>query len=181
VSVTDELQAMRDKAAIAEVVRRYCRGVDRLDTEMILSAYHPDGYDDHGELKGGPAEFVAELVPLLRKSYTSTSHNICNQLIELDGDRALSESYLIAVHNTEADGVQWQEIVFGRYVDRFERRDGDWRIAHRVVVIDSRNTQQVQPSRLATDETKVPHGRHYPDDVVYTQRAAMSAGPRSSS
>src|SRR5437879_1443731 len=104
---------MRDKAAIAEAVRRYCRGVDRLDTEMILSAYHPDGYDDHGELKGGPAEFVAELVPLLRESYTSTSHNICNQLIELDGDRALSESYLIAVHNTESDGVQWQEIVFG--------------------------------------------------------------------
>ena len=72
----------------------------------------------------------------------------------------------------EWDGQQWQEIVFGRYVDNFERREGDWRIAHRVCVIDSRNTQPVNPSRLATDETRIPRGRRYPDDTVYTQQAA---------
>jgi hypothetical protein len=149
--------------------------VDRLDPEMIKSAYHPDGYDDHGDLKGSVDEFVADLVPLLRSNYVSTSHNICNQLIDLDGDRAFVESYLIAVHVTESDGNQWQEIVFGRYVDRFERRDGDWRIVHRVVVIDSRNTQPVQPSRLATDETKIPRGRRDETDAVYTERAALSA------
>jgi ketosteroid isomerase-like protein len=173
--MTDVLQAILDKAAIADCVHRYCRGVDRLDAETIKSAYHPDAYDDHGELKGSVDEFVAELVPLLRSNYVSTSHNICNQLVDLDGDRAFVESYLIAVHVTESDGNQWQEIVFGRYVDRFERRDGDWRIVHRVVVIDSRNTQRVEPSRLATDETKIPRGRRDGTDAVYTERAALSA------
>jgi SnoaL-like domain len=175
----DALQMLLDKEAIRDAVLRYCRGVDRLEPEMIRSAYHPDGYDDHGDLKGGRDEYIDALVPLLRRHYVSTSHNIGNQLIEIDGDRALSESYLIAVHVTESDGKQWQEIVFGRYIDNFEKRDGEWRIAHRVCVIDSRNTQEVRPSRLATDETKIPRGRHFPDDTVYRQHATLASGPRS--
>jgi hypothetical protein len=175
----DPLQELLDKEAIRAAVMRYCRGVDRLEPEMIRSAYHPDGYDDHGDLKGSRDEYVDALVPLLRSHYVSTSHNIANQLIEIEGDRALSESYLIAVHVTESEGTQWQEIVFGRYVDNFEKRDGEWRIAHRVCVIDSRNTQAVRPSRLATDETKIPRGRHYPDDTVYIQHTALAAAPRS--
>jgi hypothetical protein len=170
--VTDAAAHLLDRAAIADCIHRYCRGVDRLDAELIKSAYHPDGYDDHGDLKGSVDEFVEDLVPLLRSNYLSTSHNICNQLIELDGDRAFVESYLIAVHVTETDGTQYQEIVFGRYVDRFEKRAGDWRSAHRVVVIDSRNTKPVEASRLATDETKIPRGRRDTSDAMYTERAA---------
>lgn len=177
--MSDELQALIDKQAIRDCVARYCRGVDRLEPEMIRSAYHPDGYDDHGDLKGSRDEYIDKLVPLLRANYVSTSHNVANQIIELDGDRALSESYLIAVHVTEAAGTQYQEIVFGRYIDTFERREGQWRIAHRICVIDSRNTQPVQSSRLATDETKIPRGRYFPDDSVYTQQAALAAGSRS--
>lgn len=47
-----------------------------------------------------------------------------NQLIDIEVDRALSETYFVAVHVTESTGQQWQEITFGRYVDNFERR---WR------------------------------------------------------
>ena len=177
-TIAAAVQILLDKDAIRDAVLRYCRGVDRLEPEMIRSAYHPDGYDEHGELHGGRDEFIDALVPVLRDNYVSTSHTVANQLIELDGDRALSETYFVAVHVTESDGQQWQEIVFGRYVDNFERREGDWRIAHRVCVIDSRNTQPVSPSRLATDETRIPRGRRYPDDTVYTQQAA-SAGARS--
>ena len=173
------VQALLDKEAIREAVLRYCRGVDRLEPDLIRSAYHPDGYDEHGELHGGRDEFIEALVPLLRDNYVSTSHNVANQLIELNGDKALSESYFVAVHVTEYEGEQWQEIVFGRYVDNFERRAGEWRIAHRVCVIDSRNTRAVRPSRLATDATKLTRGRHFPDDTVYTQQAALAAESRS--
>ena len=178
IEMSNELQSLLDQQAIRDCVARYCRGVDRLDPELIRSAYHPDGYDDHGDLKGGRDEYIEKLVPLLRANYVSTSHNIANQYIEIDGDRALSESYLIAVHVTESAGTQFQEIVFGRYIDNFEKRDGEWRIAHRICVIDSRNTRSVQPSRLATDETKIARGRHFPDDAVYTQLAALAVGSR---
>jgi hypothetical protein len=31
---------------------RYSRGIDRLDRDMLLSAYHPDAIDDHGMFVG---------------------------------------------------------------------------------------------------------------------------------
>ena len=173
--MSDPIQELLDKQAIAETVYRYCRGVDRLDAAEILSAYFDDGYDDHGELKGTAAEFVAQLIPLLRERYLSTSHNICNQLIEIDGDAALCESYLIAVHLTASDGQQYQEVVYGRYVDRLERRGGEWRIVHRVVVLDSRNTKPVEPSRLATDPALATWSRRDDSDALYSQRARRRA------
>ena len=33
---------------IRELLTRYCRGVDRMDAELIASAYHPDAIDEHG-------------------------------------------------------------------------------------------------------------------------------------
>ena len=170
----DPIQELLDKQAIAETVYRYCRGVDRLDAAEVLSAYYDDSYDDHGELKGTAGEFVERLIPLLRERYLSTSHNIANQLIEITGDTALCESYLIAVHLTAADdGQQYQEVVFGRYVDRFERRGDQWRIVHRVVVMDSRNTKPVEPSRLATDVALATWGQRDDGDALYDQRRLL--------
>src|SRR5690606_8703026 len=42
------LQAALDREAIHTVLMRYCRGVDRLDRDLIASVYHPDAYDHHG-------------------------------------------------------------------------------------------------------------------------------------
>ena len=174
-ATTDQLEELLDKAAISAAIARYCRGVDRLEPDTIRSAYHPDGYDDHGDLKAYVEEFIERVVPLLRTNYVSTSHNICNQIIELDGHWALVESYLIAQHLTVDDtGQQWQEVVFGRYIDRFEKRDGDWRILHRVCVIDSRNTARVEKSRLATDESKIERGGRDGVDALYRQRSLLN-------
>jgi len=171
--VPDPLQELLDKQAIAETVYRYCRGVDRLDAAEVLSAYYEDSYDDHGELKGTAGEFVEQLIPLLRERYLSTSHNIANQLIEITGDTALCESYLVAVHLTETDGQHYQEVVYGRYVDRFERRGDQWRIVHRVVVMDSRNTKPVEPSRLATNPALATWGQRDASDALYDQRRRL--------
>ena len=43
-----EVQELLDKQAIHEVMIRYCRGLDRMDAELVGSAYHPDAHDDHG-------------------------------------------------------------------------------------------------------------------------------------
>ncbi len=146
---------------------RYCRGVDRLDAELIRSAYHADGVDEHGELSGTRDAFVDELIPVLRRNYLATSHQITNQLVDLAGDTAFVESYVTAVHKTEVDDVRWQEIAHGRYLDRFERRDGKWRIAHRLVVVHSRNAREVAPSRLATDEARLVRGSRDRSDPSY--------------
>ena len=122
---------------IREVTLRYARGVDRLDWDLVRSCYHPDAFDHHGTYQGGIDGFI-EFFREQCKFFEGTMHLLANCLIELeDGDStARSESYCIAHHWT-APRVDGFELVTGaRYLDRFERREGSWKIAHRRCVID---------------------------------------------
>jgi hypothetical protein len=131
------IEELLDKQAIREATMRYCRGVDRCDAAMISSAYHPDAYDDHsgriftGETVGpGIAEWM-------RKDTDVCTHHMTTQNIHLDGDTAGCESYYQGIHLETRDGVQRRMFTSGRYVDKFERRNGEWKIISRVVVLDS--------------------------------------------
>ena len=134
------VQALVDRQAIADVLARYCRGVDRLDRDLVVSCYHPDATDEHGSFTGGVEAYVDWAFRLLRR-YTSTMHLLGNVLVELAGDVALSESYGIAHHRTEpppgeAFDPKGNLVTGFRFVDRFERRDGAWRIARRVATTE---------------------------------------------
>ena len=130
------LQELTAKQQIHEAIMRYCRGVDRLDAELLRTVYHPDGWDNHGAFRGKAEDFIAWVIPEMRKQYKSTNHFICNELVEVAGDKAYSESYFIAHHRFDRDGREYDMLFGGRYIDRFERRDGQWRIARRNVLHD---------------------------------------------
>ncbi len=126
-------QDFLDRQAIVDCLHRYTRGVDRLDEELILSAYHEDAVDYHGAFVGSPREFVA----WLRKSHEqriATQHILTNYSFDVDGETAHVETYFFVPQRNAGD----PELTFvsGRYVDRFERRDGEWKIALRVVVTE---------------------------------------------
>ena len=63
-----------------------------------------------------------------------------------------------------------QTFLCGRYVDRFERRHGEWRIAARTVVYDWIEERE-RPELALDDETlfgvRQPVGRAAPGDAVY--------------
>lgn len=122
---------------IRQVLYRYCRGVDRGDRAMLKSVYHPDAEDDHGSWRGTGTDFADYIVDSMDGAGSASQHHITNVLIELDGDRAAVESYFLALHPYRADGgAERLAFVGGRYLDRFERRDGSWGIARRRVVLD---------------------------------------------
>jgi ketosteroid isomerase-like protein len=137
-----QLQELLDKQALLELVYRYARAVDRSDGELLLSCYHPDAYQDLGYYKGGPTGLLAAL----QKSSMSPSfigplqHSITNALFEINGDVAHGECYCQMRSVPPGGG----ELQFGmcRYVDRFERRNGEWKIAHRVTVMEQRRAGQ---------------------------------------
>jgi ketosteroid isomerase-like protein len=126
-----------DQLEIRDVIYRYCRGIDRRDFELVRSCYHPDAIDDHGNFCGGRDEFVTYVSTRLVR-FERTMHVIGNVLIEPVGDQARAESYIVAYHRLagEADGPARDLIVGLRYVDDFERRDGEWRIAARMCVFE---------------------------------------------
>jgi hypothetical protein len=138
-----QLKQLLDREAIRDAMGRYCRGIDRLDADLIRSAYHEDAWDDHGPFKGNREEFVEWIIPHLRRSYQVTCHNLTTMSIKLDGATAYVETYGIAMEQTQIDGKRIQLIANCRYVDRFEERGGDWRIAHRLCVTDAGRADEV--------------------------------------
>jgi hypothetical protein len=172
-----DIQRLLDKQAITEVLYRYSRGVDRCDRATLASVYWPDALDDHMVFQGsGDAllDYLSTAVLHMR-----TQHRLANILIEFDGaDAARCESYVVAYHNMPVDDGREDVIFGGRYLDRFERRDGEWRIAYRKLVMDFSQRQSAAPDLGVFGSLPITGG-HYPADPLYEMNAA-GAPQRSS-
>lgn len=130
-----ELRALVDKHAIYEVLARYARAIDRRDETLLRSVFHPDALDHHVGSVSSASDFCARAIQLLGEM-GAVAHYMGFPLIEIEGDIALSECYAIAFHRLAQDGVEFDNFLGARVLDRFERRNGVWRIAHRRVVYD---------------------------------------------
>jgi hypothetical protein len=154
-----------DYESIRGVLYRYCRGVDRLDKDLLRSCFHPDSLDEHGAFSGSGEEFVTWVLDLLGEPGLRTQHAISNVLIEIDGERARVESVFTATRLHTAARPPRIETFWGRYLDVFERRSGRWAVVHRRVVQDGSETRDAGPPM-----DNAPHffeGRRDTDDVSY--------------
>ena len=152
------------KQEIREVLERYCRGIDRLDEELVRSVYHPDATDDHGTFKGRGVDFAGYAIVALREHAEATTHMLGQSLIEVDGDVAHAETYVLANHSRRTRGELWLDTFAGRYVDRLERREGEWKIADRVVVHE---WSKVEPVARTYPAERFQRGARSPQDLAY--------------
>jgi hypothetical protein len=185
-----DLDALVARAAVYDVLARYCRALDRCDVALMRSVYWPDGHDDHGVFSGNAHDFAEFIIREIQRWFDVTMHAIMNVHYEIAGDVACTETYLFAYHKVRADpaaiedifgsryvaqfnfartGVVPQHFYYGgRYVDRLERRGGAWRIARRQVVMDWNDNA---PSGEILDQgmfaTLRPLGRRDRDDEAY--------------
>jgi hypothetical protein len=158
--VLKRLEAIEDRQQIADLILDYCRGVDRGDDVLLRRTYWPDATDNHGTVDVTAAEFCDRVIPVLADVAIATMHLVANCRIELAGDHATGETYVIAHHflksgrklDTFLGPERAQEMrdkyppeswdapfeyhVGARYLDRLEKRGGEWRFSHRQVVFD---------------------------------------------
>lgn len=127
------LRRLLDKDAIREAALLYTRGIDRHDDEIMARAYHADATDDHGAYVGDPAGFIAHAGQGHTRNWDVHHHYIMNQTIDLDGDIAHVETYFLATLRRKGGPV---DMVGGRYVDRFEKREGRWAVADRACLVE---------------------------------------------
>src|SRR4029450_4960898 len=94
-----------------------------------------DAHDDHGAFKGSVDGLLAYLeAKTMNPELTPgpTQHSISNVLIEVDGDVAYSEAYVES--RSIRDGERHTALAL--YTARPARRDGEWRIADRRVILE---------------------------------------------
>ncbi len=171
-----DLQGLADREAIRDCLYRYCRGIDRRDEAALRSAYWPDATDRHGAYQGSASGFIDDALEKLQGAGRMV-HQVSNILIELKGDQAAVESYFLALQaGRDAAGQTVETLLCGRYVDRFERRGGEWRVAARTVVYDwMRQTPLPDDQAPATFGPRQPTGGRKPDDPVYALIAGLGA------
>lgn len=122
---------------IREALVRYARGVDRLDAALIDSCFWPDAIVEHGGMVFDGEHWGAAIVSTMGKVAKRSRHMLSNQSIDLDGDVAYSETYCNAYVLEDAPDGGEQLLNRGvRYIDQFERRDGEWRSVFRQTVLD---------------------------------------------
>jgi hypothetical protein len=137
--VTDAVSssALTDRAQITDLIYRYCRAVDRLDIPLGHSIWHEDSWADYGpEVYQGPGKGVIDQICAQHLHTLHHSHQVSNILIELSGDTAGSESYVTATLRIKRGEQLLQIGVWGRYIDRWSRRGGQWGLDRRVSIRD---------------------------------------------
>jgi ketosteroid isomerase-like protein len=171
-SFLEELEA---RTAIEDCLKRFARAVDRQDWEGARAAYHDDAFDDHGFFKGPPDQFLAHIEKLHAQQDHSMHFNT-NVLIEFQSpERAFVETYVLVLQRFRpgAPGVPpgsagLRNMASARYLDRFEKRNGEWRVAHRTLVFGDIVGEPVgEAVAFPPDFTVQKHGL---DDPMYRLR-----------
>ncbi len=126
------LQAKQD---LHELNARYCCGVDRRDQGLLESLWWPEASIDFGLFAGNARQFC-ELICADNPGLEISCHFAGNELFEVDGDQATGKSYVIGVTSLVVDGEKRDQLVGGRYLDTYARRNGVWRFTRRLFVID---------------------------------------------
>lgn len=173
-----KLAEMMAKHEIRDVLARYARGVDRADEAMLRSCYFEDSIEQHGpNYDGNAMEYITGAMERL-KLMGDMAHYLCQSHIELDGDTARVETYVLTFArfdgNDEVSGGvdgKVDTMTGGRICDRFECRDGEWRIAHRRVAFDwNSDVPSTQSWCLGMFDTSAPGfhaGRKDREDLSY--------------
>ncbi len=129
------LREIQDRQDIYDCLVRYTRGMDRGDLALALTAYHPDALADCGAVCASAADMAKWSIADHNERQFRTQHLIGNFFFDIRGDVADTETYW-HYGGFNKPPLTAVSLMGGRYLDHFERRDGRWAIAHRIVVID---------------------------------------------
>lgn len=164
----DILQRLVDRQEIEDLHYRYTRGLDRRDAAMAASCFHDDALEEHGPFFGRIVDFLrgGEVMEAFAE-FDTMLHFVNNQLIEFVDENTAHGEALVYVLMTRKDGDrQVLDSIAGRYLSRFERRDGVWKIGRRTFLADLGESRQFAPD-YPHDLDQYPSGKFVPDDLVY--------------
>lgn len=175
VSYSAALEEVASKQQITEVLYRYCQGCDRSDAEILRSCFHPDSITDHGGVVISSWEWIPAALAWL-ENRVAVTHMVTNPLIQLSGDRAISDCHFVAYNRSPLqDGPGWEEfLVKGRYLDRFERRSGAWKIVRRIGIHDLERVTKSPPQADQVSGDR--RSGKAPDDPFYALLADLQKG-----
>ncbi len=167
----DELIAREEIRALSGI---YMRGLDRLDMSLVRSVFHDDATTDYGFFKGNPDDF-ANMCGVALKDHLANHHMLGQINLEIQGDVAAGEVYFQAFHRILVSNEARDLFIAGRYVDRYERRDGVWKISFRSEINDWSRDDPASDSYFEKQPAGL-RGARMPDDGLYQILRSLNSG-----
>lgn len=131
---------LSDECQILNLLHRYCELQDAADFVAVSELFRHSGY----RVQGGASLFGYDEVHALKTRHDRihedgtlrTKHVTTNTILEIDPDgrSATTRSYFTVYQGTKS--LPLQCVIAGRYHDRFEKVDGAWRFADRLIIGD---------------------------------------------
>jgi hypothetical protein len=157
---------LEDRAAIQDCLARYARGVDRGDWDLVLSTYHPDAHDSHGDYRGGMDGFAAWLDKRL-SGVDNSMHLLGQCLIEFAGpDWAFVETYFVSRRLVPPNDVQRAGLPADAAISR--------EVAGRYVVVEA-SSQSVALGGVRSPKANLTWSRRDRDDPSWKAREELFA------
>ena len=165
---TDAIEQLIVKERLHELEMAYCRGTDRRDLELLKSIYFDDALEDHGDAwRGTGHEWAEYAITANTRRFETTAHYVLNEWYKVDGMQAQGETHRISYHR-EPSGLEITAA--SRTFNRYECRDGVWKIVWRSVTRDWLKESHSDPGLTARQEKHYAAVKSRPgaDDRSYT-------------
>lgn len=144
------LRELLDKQAIAEVVQKWALSRDQGLWGELASTFHPGGRISVMWFTGPHDDFIAACERRFKRGTGVTKHFFGVSSITVNGDRALAESPAHLSQEGVVEGAPFVSSSWLRFVDRFERRAGVWRIVQRNAVYEGDRMTTERPVEFDT-------------------------------
>lgn len=130
------LQAVLDRSAIEDTLMRYARGVDNQNLDLVASCFTADVQAIYNGVVLEPGVDAILQSARVASQYAATTHFIGNVSIDVQGDEAIVESYVIvAMAQEPRDAKSLLKVRGARNKDRLVRHGDKWLIRRRVLEV----------------------------------------------
>lgn len=165
-AIIDPIDRLTSWQAIYDLSCDYMRAQDRLIPALHRSVFHDDTTTDYGAGYSGDADGFVVFAQGVLSDHLANHHMIGQVRIDFEEtDIAFGEVYFQAFHRIVREAGEQDLWVSGRYVDRYERRDGVWKIAHRSELVDWIREEPAAEGQLGEARDMFLLGLRAPNDL----------------
>lgn len=171
------IQNLLDRQAIFDCIKRSSRGNDRFDTELVASSFHLDAIHDNGRRQVQAHGYGEHANAAHGMLFDANLHNVTMHMCEIDGDVAHAESYSLGIFLDK--GSETGRMLAGRYIDKLEKRDGEWRISLRRTTVEiALEGKATLPDGALLPGSDYLKGRRDRSDLSYARPLVLDGGDR---
>lgn len=132
------LQAVIDKSEIVEVATTSFCSRDAGDWKRLVDCFRPGARLTTSWFDGTAREFAEQSSAMMAGHHPTDTqrHVMGNPRVTLKGARAVCEYYLILYQGRTLDGYEFDFQTWSVVLDLFDKSDGAWRIATRMIIYE---------------------------------------------